>query len=585
MPETDRPWAYFRIVAPYIKRCWFLVALELVFQTLRAIVNALTGICFGKLTDAAAIASWDSILRTVPSLLLFLALSVLAAFVATASGGLFGSALSRELRADATRRMLKYPYAYFEGHHSGDLVSRLNNDIAQVQYFFQESLGSIIRNPITFLVISIVLARIDFLLLLPTLLITPFTFAMNMRYGKRIQAHYREQQEGYALMTRSIQDTVQGIGLVKSYGLYDAMQERLKKGIATITRNQLGVIGIATNRSYLSNLNRNLPLLITVLWGGWRTIRGELSPGDLFTFFYLYQYLNAAIASITEITAEAQGIRGILGRTNAIWEEPLEREGGLDSRTDTEGEKGGGVLRIEGLGFSYDPDSPLLEGIDLSVRAGETLALVGSSGCGKSTLLKLVCAFLEPDSGGLYLFGRGYGEWSLAGLRSRISLVSQDSFLFPASIGDNIAYGKVGATPGEIEAAASMAGIADFISSLPEGYGTLAGERGVRLSGGQRQRVAIARALLKDAPILVLDEPTSALDAASEAAVQSAVEKLMKGRTVLVAAHRLSTIRGADSILVLEKGRILERGTHDELIESAGAYRRLYRKQISGGEA
>jgi ATP-binding cassette subfamily B protein len=233
--------------------------------------------------------------------------------------------------------------------------------------------------------------------------------------------------------------------------------------------------------------------------------------------------------------------------------------------------------------FGYEPDRPVLKGVDLEALPGQTVAIVGASGAGKSTLVSLIPRFADPWSGRVSIDGTDVSGVSLASLRSQISVVLQESFLFPTSVADNIAYGRPDATRAEIRAAARAANAEEFITALPDGYDTVVGERGATLSGGERQRIAIARALLKDAPVLILDEPTSALDAASEAALLDALERLMAGRTTFVIAHRLSTIRGADRIAVLQDGRISEIGTHDQLLAAGGVYGNLVKLQLGGG--
>ena len=261
-----------------------------------------------------------------------------------------------------------------------------------------------------------------------------------------------------------------------------------------------------------------------------------------------------------------------------IWDIPSEREDGSNFNTENKGDIP--VIALENVDFSYNEENNLFKGLDFKVYEGEKIALVGSSGCGKSTVLKLITGFYTPDTGKIKIYGHDISEWKLEGLRSTMSEVLQDNYLFPDTILKNISYGKEDAGMEEVEMAARSAYIYDFIQTLPNKYDTLVGERGVRLSGGQRQRVAIARALLKNAPILLLDEATSALDTESEKEVQIALEKLMAGRTTLVIAHRLSTIKNADRILVMDNGKIVEIGTHNELISRDSLYSQLYNNQF-----
>jgi ABC-type multidrug transport system fused ATPase/permease subunit len=569
----------FRVLSPYVARRWPSLAAFLLCSFGSAACAAAAGSSVKALADCAISGDWG---RAAASILPTLGL--IAASAAVAFGGSFcaeylATSVCRDMRAAAVRRMLSYPYRFYEERHSGDLLSRLNNDFAMLQGFLQGSFAGFVRESLMFVVACAALALIDWRLLAPTVLLGPAAVAVNYFIGKPLAGHYRGQQEGYSALTSAVQDIVQGIGVVKAYGLYGRTAGRVAEANDTIVRNFLGVVSIAASRTYAASLSQGIPLVATVVWGGARAIAGEMSPGNLFAFLFLYRYLNSSVAALPDLASELFGSRGVLRRVSQLWEFPTERTDGEAFPADASAP----LLALEAVRFSYGPEAPVIDGIELRIEAGRTVGLVGESGCGKSTLLKLLCALRDPDSGTISLFGKEYGRWNLEALRMHFSLVSQDAFLFPASVADNIAYGAPGASPAEVREAARRAGAAEFIEALPEGYGTAVGERGTRLSGGQRQRIAIARAFLKDAPILLLDEPTSSLDSESEARVQAELTRLMEGRTVVVAAHRLSTLRGADEILVLEAGRIVERGTHGALLESGGVYRRLYERQARGG--
>ncbi|HRE29730.1 MAG TPA: ATP-binding cassette domain-containing protein, partial [Anaerolineales bacterium] len=268
-----------------------------------------------------------------------------------------------------------------------------------------------------------------------------------------------------------------------------------------------------------------------------------------------------------------------------LLDQPAERATGIVS---TPAREAGPALAIERLTFAFpEADLPVVKDVSFTVPRGQTVALVGPSGSGKSTLLKLILGHYPTPPGSIHLLGHDLNDWQLSAARDQLALVAQDTYLFPVSLGENIRLGRPEATPAEVERAARLANIHDFIAGLPDGYATLAGERGARLSGGQRQRIALARAILKDAPILLLDEPTSALDTESESLVQQALETYSRGRTTLVIAHRLSTIKNADHVVVLEDGSVVEQGTHDALLVRGGLYLELYRRQFNGasGEA
>jgi len=315
--------------------------------------------------------------------------------------------------------------------------------------------------------------------------------------------------------------------------------------------------------------------LITFGFGGYLAISGHLTFGNLTAFIVMLNFVANPLSSLPPIIAGIGEASGAAQRMVGILDQDTERMDGQKFPFDEKA----AVVRFAHVDFSYG-EEPVLQDVSLSIQRGQTVAVVGPSGGGKSTLLRLLLGFYPLEENRLFLFEQDLNDWSLPSAREHMALVAQDTYLFPVSIAENIACGRPGASQAEIERAARMANIHDYIVSLPEGYRTLAGERGVRLSGGQRQRLALARAILKDAPILLLDEPTSALDTESEALVQEALERFMAGRTTIVIAHRLSTIRDADRVLVLEGGRIVEQGSHDELMSRAGRYKELYLRQF-----
>ena len=324
---------------------------------------------------------------------------------------------------------------------------------------------------------------------------------------------------------------------------------------------------------------RQIPVLATAGAGGYLAVTGRLSPGGLFAFLYLLHFLVDSLSGIPGLLLELRSAGAAAARIAQVIQRPTERKGG---------NRFAGVQRLPAVAFrdvvfSYGDQAAVLDGVDFGIPHQRTVALVGPSGGGKSTVFKLLCGFYEPERGSVDLYGHALREWSLEAARAELSLVAQDTYLFPATVAENISLSRPGASIDDVVEAAKMANAHEFIAELPQGYDTPVGERGSRLSGGERQRIGIARAILKDAPILLLDEPTSALDARSEALVEEALERFTEGRTVLVIAHRLSTIRSADEIVVLDGGRIVERGAHEDLMQRGGVYKQLYLKQAQTG--
>jgi len=327
-----------------------------------------------------------------------------------------------------------------------------------------------------------------------------------------------------------------------------------------------------------------MPTVFCIGFGSYLIIRGEMSPGQLVAFHFLFGFVKWPLAFLPDMLNRLKRSMGAGERVAEVMDIKPERSGGRDF---SGGDAPGGddeAMRFEEVGFSYGEGPPVLQDMSFSLARGERIAIVGASGCGKSTVLKLACGDYETHTGRILVEGHDSREWDLSALRSRLSVISQDVFLFPTSILENIAYGRPGASREEIEAAARTANAEEFILKAPQGYETQVGERGIKLSGGQRQRIALARAILKDAPFLLLDEPTSALDTHSEALVQEAIERSLEGRTAVIVAHRLSTIKGVDRILVMDKGRVAEEGPHEALLAAGGLYAALYSRQFNSQE-
>jgi ABC-type multidrug transport system fused ATPase/permease subunit len=313
------------------------------------------------------------------------------------------------------------------------------------------------------------------------------------------------------------------------------------------------------------------------LYGGYLAFKGEISVGSVVAANVLVWQIFLPVEQFLAFLRQMRETIPAIERLFEILDQPAERVGERAFEVQTEA----APIEFKDVAFGYDDENKILDDLSFQVPQGETVALVGTSGSGKSTVFKLLCGFYEPQEGRIRVCGNDLAHCSPADVRARVSFVAQDTYLFPTTIAENIGYGRPGATRDEIAAAAKVANAHDFIIEQPEGYDTQVGERGAKLSGGQRQRIALARAILKDAPILLLDEPTSALDTQSETLVQEALDRLMEGKSVLVVAHRLSTIRDADRVLVLDRGTIVESGAHEQLMQADTLYKRLYLRQAS----
>lgn len=521
----------------------------------------------------------------------FLGLVAVACVLAIATAGRFFciSLLGERVVADLRRQVFSHltflDLSFFEKSRSGELVSRLAADTELLRSAIGSTLSVGLRSIVTLLGSAAALAITSPRLAGLAAIGIPFVILPIILYGRHLAKISRESQDRIAAANARASETLSAMHTVQSYAREEFEIGRFSaavlEAISTARRRirtQAGLIAVVILLVFGA--------ITAVLWIGARdVIAGTLSAGTLGQFV-LYAVIGAgSVGALSEVWAELQRAAGGMGRLSELLAEraaiaaPAEPFA-LPGRAH-------GDIQFSNVTFHYPsrPDTPALDGFTLRVKPGETIALVGPSGSGKSTVLHLLMRFSDPQSGEISLDGVALPQFDPRALRDQIALVPQDPVLFAASAADNIRYGRLDASMEDITHAAETAEADAFLRSLPEGYEADLGERGVRLSGGQQQRIAIARAVLKDAPVLLLDEATSALDAQSEHAIQQALERLMEGRTTLVVAHRLATVRRADRIVVMDAGRIVAEGTHEALIAQGGLYAELARLQFLGDDA
>lgn len=516
-----------------------------------------------------------------------------------------GQRLVANLRRDLQAHVAQLPLAFFNDQRTGELLSRLNNDVTIVQSSISTLPVHLIRNLITVVGALVLMGVMSWQLTLVALGLLLPVIGVALFFGQRLQAATRAMLDRVGDMNVTLQEMLAGIRVVKSFGREHFEQARYRQQVEVVftttmqqERWQAGFFAVMTAIGYGA--------IISLLWvGGYRVLNGGLTPGELIAFLFYMLMLAGPMVELSGLYGRWRAAMAGAQHLFTLLDEPAEALAS-DQATDlgttivtpdtvtpiqpnpatvtpvATAPPLRGAIRFVDVGFQYQPDRPVLENIQLEIQPEEVIALVGPSGAGKTTLVNLIPRFFEPTSGHLELDGRPATDYSLNELRQQIGLVPQDTFLFAGTIRENIGYGRLSATDSEIESAARAANAHDFIVALPNGYATSVGERGVRLSMGQRQRIAIARVLLKDPRILILDEATSSLDSASEEAVQSALEEVQRGRTTLMIAHRLSTIRRADRIAVVEQGRIVELGRHQDLLIAGGLYHRLWNLQYHG---
>ncbi|MHB0864651.1 ABC transporter ATP-binding protein [Paenibacillus sp. SEL3] len=596
----------FRRLARYVRPYNLWVFITVITSLCLAAID----IILGKAIEQMAQGTFSSTQNMIYLVVGMTLIGMPCKFVMRYASARFSVSALRDLRGDLVHKFCDLPVSSVERKFTGDLVSRLTNNTAVLQNFFIQQFANLFYLPLVFTASLILLLLTSWKLILASLALMPIGMIITSLMSKPIEKYSADLQEKIAHLNAVGQDAIGGIPIVKAFNMqavllkkYMVIMEgvvkrglRLEKRYAAIT--PVGVMMLAT------------PIILVIVYGGYLIQHGELNAGGIVLFLYLISFILQPIAMLPTIISQMKEAGGAAKHLFEVLDWQNERQDGemtlVDQKRenraphlkdDADGEanrmsEGGAesdddvdsvaVVSFEHLTFGYDEGNTVLKDISFQAGQGDMVAIVGASGGGKSTIFKLLCGFNEPGehAGTIQLFGKSLTDWNLTSLRSHISMVSQEPSLFPATIAENIGYGRLEATREEIVEAAKAAHAHDFIVQLPEGYETLLSERGGGLSGGQKQRISIARALLKNAPLLLLDEPTSALDSQSEAQVQNAMNAVMQNRTVLVIAHRLSTVRQANRIIVLDQGSIVESGSHEELLGRDGVYRKLYLKNF-----
>ena len=488
-----------------------------------------------------------------------------------------GQRIITELRQQIYDHLQGLSLSFFDRTATGNLMSRITNDVTMIQGAVSDAVTGMLKDAFSVVALTGVIFYRDWKLAVGAMIVLPFAFFPVVKFGKMLRRVSTRSQQSMGDITVILHETISGNRIVKAFGMEDYEKRRFAAENEKYFDYIMKSVAVRALSSPIMEFLGGIGIVFIILFGGYSIIQGNSTPGNFFSFFTAVLLLYEPVKRLSNMNNTIQQGIAAAYRVFEILDTPPEitdRPGAVPLPPVTKG------IELRDVQFRYN-EEPVLRDIRLKAARGEVVAIVGTSGSGKTTLVNLIPRLYEVTGGAVLIDGTDIRDVTVSSLRARIAVVTQQTILFNDTVRNNIAYGDIHRTEEDIIAAARAANAYDFIMKMPAGFDSMVGEQGICLSGGERQRLCIARAILKDAPILILDEATSSLDSESELEVQKALENLMKGRTTLVIAHRLSTVKNADHIVTLVQGRIVEEGTHEELLRKGGEYRRLYELQFS----
>lgn len=483
-------------------------------------------------------------------------------------------------RKQISKKLYKIEYSYYDNGNTATIINKVNSDIAEAEIFLSEHFADIIINITAAIIYADYVRQLNIVLFIAVVVSYPLVIWLSNLLVKRMRELSKIFRSKADMMLSIDHEAIMGYQIVKAFGLQQYFENRMHKASEELVETEQKRTSISNTAIVIRKLVQWIPAILCAFLCVWLVRNGQLTVGELVGFVVILEKFVESIIGIPFAIVDATGSMVCIGRLEEILAARDEHFGDKTQPDDNSQKElelyNKRAIEFNNISFSYSEGEKVLDGVSFYVNSGENVAIVGSSGGGKTTIFRLLCGFYHADMGTYKLYGMDINEWDIESARSRIALVSQDTFLFPGTIEENIKYGNINATHEEVVNACRDARIHEFIESLSDGYETVISEGGSQLSGGQKQRIAIARAILKDTPILLLDEPTSAIDESTEHLIQEALDRLSRGKTSITIAHRLSTIKNADRIIVLQSGKIVETGTHKQLLDMGGVYAEMY---------